>query len=158
MLTINAAHQEPELSDIRILFREYAESLGFHLCFQDFDREMAELPGNYAPPVGRILMAKWNDAVAGCVAMKQIGEGICEMKRFYVRPAFRGKRIGEALAKAIISAGQDAGYTRMRLDTVPSMQSAIRIYESLGFRDTDPYVFNPVPGVRYLELQFEEPA
>ncbi len=158
MLTISAAHQEPELSDIRVLFREYAESLGFHLCFQDFDREMAELPGNYAPPPGRILIAKWSGAVAGCVAMKQLGDGICEMKRFYVRPDFRGKGIGEALAKAIIAAGRDAGYARMRLDTVPSMQSAIRIYEALGFRDTDPYVFNPIPGVRYLELVFAQPT
>ncbi len=152
MLQITAAHEEPDLSHIRVLFREYAESLGFHLCFQDFDREMAELPGFYAPPEGRILIARWCDEVAGCVAMKKLGDGICEMKRFYVRPAFRGKRIGEALANTIIEEAKFADYERMRLDTVPTMQSAIRIYEAMGFKDTEPYVYNPIPGVRYLEL------
>ncbi|HUN80297.1 MAG TPA: GNAT family N-acetyltransferase [Phycisphaerae bacterium] len=154
MLEIVPAHEEPLLADIRVLFREYAESLGFHLCFQDFDREMAELPGKYTPPEGRLLIAKWSGRIAGCVAMKQLGDGICEMKRFYVRPELRGKGIGQAVAKAIIEESRLAGYARMRLDTVPSMQSAIRIYESLGFKDTEPYVYNPVPGVRYLELQF----
>jgi ribosomal protein S18 acetylase RimI-like enzyme len=153
MLAILPAHDEPMLSHIRVLFREYAESLGFHLCFQDFDREMAELPGQYRPPMGRLLVATWSGEVAGCVAMKPLGEGLCEMKRFFVRPAFRGKGIGQALAVAIINEARSAGYRAMRLDTVPSMQSAIRIYESLGFRDTEPYVFNPVPGVRYLELR-----
>jgi putative acetyltransferase len=153
VLEIVPAHEEPLLADIRVLFHEYAESLGFHLCFQDFDREMAELPGKYTPPEGRLLIAKWSGQIAGCVAMKRLADGICEMKRFYVRPDFRGKGIGQAVARAIIEAGRAAGYARMRLDTVPSMQSAIRIYESLGFKDTEPYVYNPVPGVRYLELQ-----
>jgi GNAT superfamily N-acetyltransferase len=155
MLSIIPAHSEPNLTQARILFREYADALGFHLSFQDFDVEMAELPGRYAPPEGRILLATCGGDAAGCVAMKRLGEGLCEMKRFYVRPTFRGKGIGIALAQAIIEERQ-AGYRAMRLDTVPSMKSAIKIYESLGFKDTDPYVFNPVPGVRYLELPLEE--
>lgn len=153
MLEIVPAHEEPLLAEIRVLFREYAESLGFHLCFQDFDREMAELPGRYTPREGRLLIAKWSGEIAGCVAMKQLGPGLCEMKRFFVRPTYRGKGIGQAVANAIIEESRKAGYEKMRLDTVPSMQSAIRIYESLGFKDTEPYVFNPVPGVRYLELR-----
>jgi putative acetyltransferase len=152
VLEIVPAHQEPLLAEIRVLFREYAESLGFHLCFQDFDREMAELPGRYTPPQGRLLIAKWSGDTSGCVALKPLGEGYCEMKRFYVRPAFRGKGIGQTVARAIIEEAKQGGYTRMRLDTVPSMHSAIRIYEALGFKDTEPYVFNPVAGVRYLEL------
>lgn len=153
MITIKPAHTEPNLSHIRVLFREYIEALGFHLNFQDVDREMAELPGRYEPPEGRILIAEYNGEVAGCVAMKQLGPGICEMKRFYVRPAHRGHGIGLKLAEAIIAEAKSAGYEQMRLDTAPSMQSAIRIYESLGFTDTEPYVFNPVEGVRYLALR-----
>ena len=152
MLQIVDAHTHEHIPFVRELFHEYAAALGFHLCFQDFERELAELPGRYAPPEGRILVASWDAKPAGCVAMKKLGEGLCEMKRFYVRPDFRGKGIGLALAKSIIDAGRAAGYERMRLDTVPSMQSAIKIYESLGFVDTEPYVFNSVPGVRYLEL------
>ena len=153
MLEIIPAHEEPLLSEIRVLFREYGESLGFHLCFQDFDREMAELPGRYSPPDGRLLIAKWSGRVAGCVAMKRLGPDVCEMKRFYVRSGFRGKGIGQAVAKAILDESRIAGYSCMRLDTVPSMQSAIRIYEALGFKDIEPYVYNPISGVRYLELR-----
>lgn len=153
MITIKAAHAEPRRSQIRLLFREYIAALGFHLDFQDVEREMAELPGRYAPPDGRILIAEMDGEAAGCVAMKRLGVGICEMKRFYVRPAYRGLGIGLLLAEAVIAEARAAGYEQMRLDTVPSMQSAIRIYESLGFKDTEPYVFNPVEGVRYLALR-----
>jgi putative acetyltransferase len=149
---ILSAHTAESMPAVRILFREYAEALGFHLCFQDFEKEMSELPGRYAPPEGRILLAFAEDDPAGCVAMKKLGSGICEMKRFYVRPSYRGRGIGHQLAEAIIAEARMTGYDRMRLDTVPSMQSAIAIYEALGFKDTEPYVFNPVPGVRYLEL------
>ena len=152
MLETIHAHTEPLLSDVRILFREYADSLGFHLCFQDFEQELAELPGRYSPPSGAILIARWDSKIAGCVAMKKLWDEICEMKRFYVRPDFRGRGIGQTLSMAIIDEARRAGYRSMRLDTVPSMQSAIKIYEALGFRDTEKYVFNPVPGVRYLEL------
>ena len=152
MLQITEAHQAVHLPLVRELFNEYAAALGFHLCFQDFEQELADLPGRYAPPEGRILIATWGGKPAGCVAMKKLGEGVCEMKRFYVRTDFRGKGIGLGLAKAIVESGRAADYERMRLDTVPSMQSAIKIYESLGFVDTEPYAFNPVPGVRYLEL------
>lgn len=155
MLTILPGHSLENIESVRQLFHEYAEALGFHLTFQDFEDEMAELPGRYAPPDGRILIATWNGETAGCVAMKKLGEGLCEMKRFFVRPAFRGHGIGLALAKAVIDEARLAGYRAMRLDTAPSMQSAIRIYESLGFKDTAPYVFNPIPGVRYLELSLD---
>ena len=100
-----------------------------------------------------MLIARWNDEVAGCVAMKKLESGICEMKRFYIRPSHRGKGLGMALAIAVIEEARVAGYRSMRLDTAPTMQSAIKIYESLGFQDSAPYVFNPVPGVRYLELR-----
>lgn len=153
MVTIFPAHTEPHLDTIRVLFQEYVAALGFHLSFQDVEREMSELPARYGPPEGRLLMAMLDGQVAGCVAMKRLGDGVCEMKRFYVRPAFRGHGIGLQLAQAIIAEARAAGYREMRLDTAPSMQSAIRIYEALGFKDTAPYVFNPVEGVRYLALQ-----
>lgn len=152
MLEITSVQDDSLLPDVRGLFREYANSLGFHLCFQDFEQELAELSVRYAPPQGAILIGRWNGDLASCVAMKPLGDGLCEMKRFFVRPEFRDKGIGRQMAEAIIAAGRKAGYRAMRLDTVPSMQSAIKIYEALGFSDTEPYVFNPVPGVRYLEL------
>lgn len=152
MVTIIPAHTEPHLSDIRVLFQEYIAALGFHLSFQDVEKEMAELPGRYAPPEGRILLAEYDGQVAGCVAMKKLREGVCEMKRFYVRPAFRGHGIGRKLAEAIIAEARAAGYRRMCLDTVPSMQAAMALYESLGFKDGEPYVVNPVPGARFMEV------
>ena len=152
MIQITQCQTDDDLREIRVLFGEYIESLGFHLSFQDVEAELAELPGRYSPPEGRLLLARHDGATAGCVAMKKLGEGVCEMKRFFVRPTFRGKGIGAALARAIVSEGRSAGYRSMRLDTVPSMKSAINIYEGLGFRDAEPYVFNPVAGARYLEL------
>ena len=138
MVTISAAHAEPQLTQIKVLFLEYIAALGFHLTFQDVDREMSELPGRYAPPEGRILIAELDGQVAGCVAMKKLLEGVCEMKRFYVRPAFRGHGIGRKLAEATIAKARAAGYQRMCLDTVPSMQAAMALYESLGFKDGEP--------------------
>jgi putative acetyltransferase len=142
---------------VRQLFEEYADSLGFDLSFQEFERELADLPGEYAPPTGRLLLAvtEEGDAVA-CVAVHKLDGRTCEMKRLYVRPEFRGTGLGRRLARAAIDAAREIGYERMRLDTVPSMAEAQRLYESLGFREIEPYRFNPVSGTRFMELDLRQ--
>ena len=137
----------------RRLFQEYAESLGFSLCFQSFDKELAGLPGDYAPPDGRLLLAEHQGKVAGCVALHKLGDRICEMKRLYVRPEFRGQALGRALAERVIQEARDRGYTHMRLDTIVGrMDSAIALYRELGFREIPPYRENPIAGAIYMEL------
>jgi len=151
-LMVNQAHSQEELRQVKLLFSEYASSLDFDLSFQNFDNELSNLPGEYSLPSGAILLAYYEGSAAGCVAMRRLAEDVCEMKRLYVRPAFRGKKIGKALSVAIIDEARKRGYSRMRLDTVPSMKEAIQLYRSLGFKETYPYRYNPRAGAMFLEL------
>ena len=147
------AESAAEISQARELFLEYAQSLGFSLCFQNFDKELADLPGDYAPPEGRLLLAEFEGQVAGCVALHKLEEGICEMKRLYLRPQFRGKGLGRVLADRIIAEAREIGYHRMRLDTVePVMKDAVAMYRRIGFREISPYCANPMAGALYMEL------
>jgi putative acetyltransferase len=151
---ISQAESDSEIAQVRELFMEYAESLGFSLCFQNFDRELAELPGEYAPPGGRLLLARYGAEPAGCVALRSLEPGICEMKRLYIRPQFRGRGLGKMLANTSISEAKKIGYKTLRLDTVePKMKSAVALYRALGFREIAPYRPNPIEGAMYMELE-----
>jgi len=145
--------RETEIEAARILFSEYAASLGFDLCFQDFEKELRELPGEYAPPDGCLLLAHDGEKALGCVALRRIDEQTCEMKRLYVRPEARGQRLGRKLAEAVIAEARRIGYHCMRLDTLPSMSEAIVLYRTLGFRATAEYRYNPMPGAIFMELK-----
>ena len=151
------AESPAHIAQARELFLEYAQSLGFSLCFQNFDQELANLPGDYAPPGGRLLLAELEGQLAGCIALHKLDDSICEMKRLYVRPQFRGQRLGRILAERIIADARSIGYSRMRLDTVePVMGAAVAMYRKLGFRQIEPYCANPIAGALYMELELGE--
>jgi ribosomal protein S18 acetylase RimI-like enzyme len=152
------AKSDEDVLNARRLFEEYAAWLGINLCFQNFDKELAELPGGYAPPDGRLFLATQNDQIAGCIALRKINSekvgGVAELKRLYVRPQFRGQGIGRSLTEAVIAAAREIGYRRIRLDTLPGkMDQAIAMYRSLGFKNIAAYYNNPVAGAAFMELE-----
>lgn len=152
-------HSGEDIDRARELFKEYEAWLAVDLCFQSFEKELAELPGKYAPPDGRLLLAVDDGKVAGCAALRRIGDGICEIKRLFLRSQFRGRGLGRQLAEAIIQSAKEIGYQRMRLDTLPpKMNDAIGLYRSLGFKEIDAYYNNPVPGAKFMELDLVSAA
>jgi GNAT superfamily N-acetyltransferase len=152
MIAIRPAAFPVDTTVVREIFREYVHSLGIDLAFQDVDGELAALPGKYAAPSGTVLLAFSGDDLLGCGAVRASGKDCAEMKRLYVRPAGRGHAIGRCLALALCAAARDAGYARIRLDTLGSMAAAQSLYASLGFVEIEAYVHNPVPGTRFMEL------
>ncbi len=153
LIRIRPALSDADIQTARELFVEYGQSLGFSLCFQSFDQEYLTLPGKYALPRGRLLLAEVDGRPAGCIALRPLEEGVCEMKRLYVRPDFRGLGIGRQLAESVISEAKQIGYYAMRLDTVEDkMATAVALYRALGFREIGPYTTNPVPGAKFMQL------
>jgi ribosomal protein S18 acetylase RimI-like enzyme len=153
MYVARVGGQGSEMEAVRELFREYAADLGVDLGFQDFEAELARLPGEYAPPDGRLLLAMEKGAAVGCVALRRLDGETCEMKRLYVKPHFRRAGVARALAQDLLAEARRMGYRRMRLDTLPMMGEAQRLYRSMGFREIAPYYQNPLPGTVYMELR-----
>ncbi|HEX3143348.1 MAG TPA: GNAT family N-acetyltransferase [Pyrinomonadaceae bacterium] len=152
-MTIVFAETAEQIEQARHLFREYQSWLQIDLCFQSFEKELAELPGDYAQPAGRLLLAYEESQLAGCVALRKIDERICEMKRLFLREQFRGRGLGRRLIETIIREARQIGYERMRLDTLPpKMNDAIDLYRSYGFKEIASYYDNPVPGAIFMEL------
>jgi ribosomal protein S18 acetylase RimI-like enzyme len=145
-----------DASEVRTLFQEYADGLGVDLAFQGFDDEVAALPGKYATPEGRVLLAWHDDVAVGCIALRRIDGSVCEMKRLYVRPQARGESLGRRLVERLCEEARNAGYSRMCLDTLASMGPAQKLYESMGFKPIAPYVYNPLPGTKFLSLDLRE--
>lgn len=153
-MNIIAAETAGHIDHARVLFEEYAAWLGVDLCFQNFEKELAELPGAYALPTGRLLLAFADDQLAGCVALKKLDNGVCEMKRLFLRPQFHGRGFGRQLVNAILEEARAIGYQRMWLDTLSEqMSTAISLYRRLGFKEIEPYYDNPVPGALFMELK-----
>ena len=152
MVTLVQVETSEQIEEVRRLLREYEASLNVSLCFQGFEKELAELPGDYAPPRGRLLLAFDDGQPAGCVALRGLDDETCEMKRLYLRPGFRGRGAGRRLAAAVIEDARKLGYIRMRLDTLAAMREAKALYESLGFKRIEPYYRNPHPGTEFMEL------
>lgn len=153
MLKIIPAQTEEDYDIAKKLFIEYANSLGFDLSFQDFEEELANLPGEYVSPTGCLLIAVYKEQPVGCVALRKLSDGICEMKRLYVKEKFRRLGIGRALVEAVIDKARKIGYNYMRLDTVPSMEVARALYISVGFKKTDAYRYNPIEDAVFMELK-----
>ena len=150
MVTINDARFPGDVTIVRALLREYADALPVDLDFQDFEAEVATLPGKYARPQGRLLLASNDHRVLGCIGMRPLNGTDCEMKRLYVRPDARGMNLGRLLVERLLDEARNAGYARMFLDTLPTMSAAQRLYVQLGFEETEAYVFNPVAGTKYM--------
>jgi ribosomal protein S18 acetylase RimI-like enzyme len=156
---ISPPQSSADIDAIKALMREYAGSLGFSLAYQDFERELADFPGKYASPDGALLLATVGGEAAGTVALRKLDADVCEMKRLYVKPAFRGRRtadgrsIGRALAEDIVAVGRERGYRRLRLDTIGGkMVQALSLYRSMGFVEIPPYYASPIPDTAYMEL------
>jgi ribosomal protein S18 acetylase RimI-like enzyme len=156
MIKIVEANTKELVENAKELIREYAKSLEFDLEFQDFDKEIENFPGQYAFPRGCLYVALDENQPIGCVALRDLGQGICEMKRLYVKPCFRGLKAGKLLAEVVIKAAMDMGYDYMRLDTVPSMKHANMLYNNLGFKQIAPYRFNPIEGATFFELNLKD--
>jgi putative acetyltransferase len=152
MVSIDWAESDEDIEAVRQLFLEYADSVGVSLCFQGFDREVAELPGAYARPKGGLLLASESGRSAGCVAYRRLSAKVAEMKRLFVRPEFHGRGFGRLLAERVILEAKADGYQLLRLDTLPTMVRAQALYDALGFRPIPAYYENPIPGTAYLEL------
>ena len=146
------AETEEDYSEARVLLREYEAASEVDLCFQGFGEEVETLERMYGPPGGRFLLVRAGDATAGGVALRDLGGGICEMKRLYLRPEFRGRGLGRRSAERVVQEAREMGYTAMRLDTLPTMQEAIALYRSIGFAEIDPYTENPIQGALFMEL------
>jgi GNAT superfamily N-acetyltransferase len=151
-VAIVAAQTDADLLAARELFVEYADYLGVDLGFQGFREELDGLPGAYAPPDGRLLLAVKDTRAVGCIAIRKLGDGICEMKRLYVKPAYRNRGLGRGLAEAAIAEARSVGYTKMRLDSLLSLKEAATLYRSLGFTEIPPYRYNPLPHAVFMEL------
>ncbi|MEY2408224.1 MAG: hypothetical protein QOF48_894 [Verrucomicrobiota bacterium] len=154
-MTILPIKTAADLAEVRMLFVEYLAESKCDLSFQNFEDEIADLPGEYEGPFGRLLLARGTDGTAGCVAFRKLSAGICEMKRMYVRPAFRRQGIGKLLVTELLRDARHAGYETVRLDTLTSMAAALSLYQSFGFRKIPAYYANPLPRVVYLELTLE---
>ncbi len=152
MLKIELAETTEQVELARALMREYSDATKAEPCFRTFEAEMAGLPGEYAPPGGRLYLALEDEQAAGCCAFRKFAKGACELKRMYLRPVFRGRGIGRKLALAAIKNARVIGYDRMYLDTLPSMQPALTLYRALGFKQVEPYMQNPIPGALCFEL------
>lgn len=155
-MRIIQASTDDQIQEARLLFKEYEANIGVSLCFQNFDRELANLPGDYAPPPGRLLLAVENDNIAGCIALRKLGPQLCEMKRLFVRPEYRGTGLGRVLVEKIVDEARQLGYAHMRLDTMPGkMDKAITLYRSVGFVEIPPYCENPVADAKFMELDLQ---
>jgi ribosomal protein S18 acetylase RimI-like enzyme len=152
-VNIISAGNKEDIESAKQLFLEYAKSLNFDLCFQGFDEELKNLPGDYSPPEGELLLAYSEGKLAGCVAFHKFENDICEMKRLFLRSEFRGQGIGRQLTVRVIDDAKKIGYKKMRLDTLPAMKEAIQLYKDLGFNEINPYRYNPIEGVCYMGLE-----
>lgn len=153
MITYKISKTEQDYKDAKDLFLEYANSLNFELCFQDFEKEIFDLPAQYSEPTGCIILCYENEKPIGCVGLRQFAEGICEMKRLYLINEARGKGIGRVLAEEIVEKAKELGYQKMQLDTIETMKEAISLYKSMGFKKIPAYRYNPIQGVIYMEME-----